>query len=93
MSAAPSVIRAASDSSRSWRRSVSAALRAVIAAWRSRAPQTAIAEPTTTVTSVSSEPGVSFHTGFSSAAAIATAPTTATTNACARMATASTGSR
>ena len=51
MSAAPSVIRAASASRCSWRFSASAARRASSRAWRSRAPQTAIAEPETTVIS------------------------------------------
>ena len=51
MSAAPSVIRAASLRSCSWRRSVSSARRADSAASRSRAPQTAIEQPETTVMS------------------------------------------
>jgi hypothetical protein len=93
MSAAPSVMRAASPSSRSCRRSVSATARAAIAACRSCAPQTAMAEPTNTVTSGGTVVTVSFHSGLSSASAIATPPTIATSRAVARMATASTGSR
>ena len=68
-------------------------MRASIADRRSRATQTAIAEPTATVTSGRTEAPPALSTPLRTATAIAATPITATSPGRARVATASTGSR
>ncbi len=95
MSAAPSVIRAASASSSSWGRSLSAAARARTTASRWRAANTASAEPAATVTSGTAafSPNDPCQTGLISESRKAITPTSPTSRERAPSAIASTGSR